>query len=105
MANESCKYQVVDKANSNWRDGVKHRNCRLEAIKEGYCNLHHPVHIATALEQTAQREIIESVRELQRKEELIVGAFMRLRKKTNFDEILLEVSNAKDLAESIWKIT
>ena len=97
---ELCKHQIKDKEKSDWRSTV-FRNCKLEAKRDGYCDLHHPENIALAVERAAQSELIEDLRVTQRREESMVGAYMRLRRKEEFDAIIAEVESAEELASKM----
>lgn len=97
---EFCKYQIKDKEKSTWKETV-YRNCKLEAKKDGYCNMHHPASIAAAIEREALIEIVSEAREAEKREEAMVGAFMRLRKNDEFKAILAGIREAEDLSNEL----
>jgi len=97
---ETCKHQIKDKKASTWSNEV-FRNCQVKAGASGYCGRHDPGNIAEAEAAESQREIIAELREVKRKEEAVVGLFMRLRRPEEFAALLADLKEAEQVADEI----
>jgi collagenase-like PrtC family protease len=94
---DTCKHQIKDKKASTWNNKV-FRNCQVKAGASGYCARHDPENIAEAEAAESQREIIAEMREVKRKEEAVMGLFMRLRRPEEFAALLADLREAETVA-------
>jgi hypothetical protein len=85
---------MKDKKASTW-DHEVFRNCQVKAGASGYCARHDPANIADAEAAESQREIIAELREVKRKEDAVVGLFMRLRRPEEFAALLTDLREAE----------
>lgn len=92
----TCKHQVIDKEKSTYYTKV-YRNCKLEAKKDGYCDLHNPKYIA----EREERELIHGMeaddRNIRESECNMVGRYMLLKEPERFKEIINTLREAKEL--------
>ena len=78
-----------------------YRNCRAAATRDGYCTGHHPDNIEAALMRAEQQETLDDMREIQRKEEAIVGRFMRRSRPDDFAAILERIQEARRISDEM----
>lgn len=100
---ELCKHQIKDTKASTWQKEV-FRSCKLAAKEDGYCDIHHPTNIAKSIAQANVNEIVDDKRVIERREESMVGAFLRIRDAEKFSAILDEIRTSEETVRELRRI-
>lgn len=98
-----CKHQIKDTKASTW-DKAVFRSCKLEAREDGYCDIHNPTNIERKIAQANIAEIVEEKRAIERREEAMVGAFLRIRDGEQFTAILNEIRTSEETVRELRRI-
>ena len=80
---------------------VRGRQCQMKAVKDGYCTRHHPETIEAKVADASQYDLVKGAREIEQREEALVGVFMRMRRREEFDSVLKEIKDADMLANQM----
>lgn len=100
---ELCKHQIKDTKASTWDKDV-FRSCKLEAKEDGFCNIHNPANIAKSIALANVADIAEAKRGIERREEALVGAFLRIRDGAKFSDLLNEIITTEETIRELRRI-